>query len=94
MGKKVPNKVLRYFPIIPRLQHLYMCIHTTKHMTWHTTGKSTVNGMMQHPVDGKTWQKFDSGKYSDFANEPRNVRLGLAADGFNPFGNLSQTYSI
>nr|GFB73033.1 hypothetical protein [Tanacetum cinerariifolium] len=26
--------------------------------------------------------------------EPRNVRLGLAIDGFNPFGNLSQSYSM
>nr|GEX80086.1 hypothetical protein [Tanacetum cinerariifolium] len=26
--------------------------------------------------------------------EPRNVRLWLAADGFNPFGNLSQSYSM
>ncbi|GKC12051.1 hypothetical protein Tco_1008833, partial [Tanacetum coccineum] len=26
--------------------------------------------------------------------KPRNVRLGLAADGFNPFVNLSQSYSM
>ncbi|GJY10468.1 zinc finger, PHD-type containing protein [Tanacetum coccineum] len=26
--------------------------------------------------------------------EPRNVRLGLAVDGFNSFGNLSQSYSM
>nr|GEW42348.1 hypothetical protein [Tanacetum cinerariifolium] len=26
--------------------------------------------------------------------EPRNVQLGLAVDGFNPFGNLSQAYSM
>nr|GEU37964.1 hypothetical protein [Tanacetum cinerariifolium] len=26
--------------------------------------------------------------------EPRNVRLGLAADGFNPFSNPSQAYSM
>ncbi|GKF37862.1 hypothetical protein Tco_0114620 [Tanacetum coccineum] len=32
--------------------------------------------------------------YPNFAKEPRNVRLGLAADGFNPFGNLSQAYSM
>ncbi|KAD2805096.1 hypothetical protein E3N88_38473 [Mikania micrantha] len=32
--------------------------------------------------------------YPNFAKEPRNVRLGLAADGFNPFGNMSQTYSM
>ncbi|GJY77675.1 RNA-directed DNA polymerase, eukaryota [Tanacetum coccineum] len=61
-GKKVPKKVLRYFSIIPRLQHLYKSSHTTKEMTWHATGKCT---------------------------EP-----GLAADGFNPFGNLSQSYSM
>ncbi|GJR35140.1 retrovirus-related pol polyprotein from transposon 17.6 [Tanacetum coccineum] len=48
---------------------------------------------MQHPVDGGAWKKFDT-KYPDFAKEPRNVRLGLAADGFNPFGNLSQAYSM
>ncbi|GKD98422.1 hypothetical protein Tco_1382319 [Tanacetum coccineum] len=27
-------------------------------------------------------------------SDPRNVRLGLAVDGFNPFGNLSQSYSM
>nr|GFA86583.1 hypothetical protein [Tanacetum cinerariifolium] len=48
---------------------------------------------MQHPVDGRAWKKFDT-KYPDFAKEPRNVRLGLAADGFNPFDNHSQAYSI
>nr|GEX51750.1 hypothetical protein [Tanacetum cinerariifolium] len=39
----------------------------------------------------RAWKNFDT-KYLDFAKEPRNVRLGLAADGFNPFGNLSQAY--
>ncbi|GJT69610.1 reverse transcriptase domain-containing protein [Tanacetum coccineum] len=28
------------------------------------------------------------------SQKPRNVRLGLAVDGFNPFGNLSQSYSM
>ncbi|GJZ43162.1 hypothetical protein Tco_0590417 [Tanacetum coccineum] len=87
-GKKVPKKVLRYFPIIPRLQRLYKSSHTAKDMIWHATGKCTEPGKMQHPVDGGAWKKFDT-KYPDFAKEPRNVRLGLAADGFNPFGNLS-----
>ncbi|GJX86411.1 hypothetical protein Tco_0337185 [Tanacetum coccineum] len=92
-GKKVPKKVLRYFPIIPRLQHLYKSSHTAKDMIWHATGKCTEPSKMQHPVDGGAWKKFDT-KYPDFAKEPRNVRLGLAADGFNPFGNLSQAYSM
>ncbi|GJZ58038.1 hypothetical protein Tco_0613532 [Tanacetum coccineum] len=29
-GKKVPKKVLRYFPIIPKLQRLYKSSHTAK----------------------------------------------------------------
>ncbi|GJT35161.1 CACTA transposable element [Tanacetum coccineum] len=83
-GKKVPNKVLCYFSIIPRLQHLYKSSHTAKEMTWHATGKCMEPGKMQHLVDGRAWKNFDT-KYPDFAKEPRNVRLGLAADGFNPF---------
>ncbi|GKA19919.1 reverse transcriptase domain-containing protein [Tanacetum coccineum] len=93
LGKKVPKKVLRYFPIIPRLQRLYKSSHTAKEITWHATGKYTEPGKMQHPVDGREWKNFDT-KYPNFAKEPRNVRVGLAADGFNLFGNLSQAYSI
>ncbi|GKA29426.1 zinc finger, PHD-type containing protein, partial [Tanacetum coccineum] len=75
------------------LQRLYKFSHTTKEMTWHATGKCTEPGKMQHPVDGRAWKDFDT-KYPDFTAEQRNVRLGLAADGFNPFGNLSQSYSM
>ncbi|GJX68699.1 hypothetical protein Tco_0304426 [Tanacetum coccineum] len=91
--KKVPNKVLRYFPLIPRLKRMYGSLHTAKHMTWHATGKCTEDGKMGHPVDGKAWKEFDKNN-PEFAKEHRNVRLGLAADGFNPFGNLSQSYSM
>nr|GEY33549.1 hypothetical protein [Tanacetum cinerariifolium] len=92
-GKKVPKKVLRYFSIIPRLQCLYKSSYTAKEMTWHATRKCMEPGKMQHPVDGRAWKNFDT-KYLDFEKKPRNVRLGLAADGFNPFGNLSQSYSM
>nr|GEY58354.1 hypothetical protein [Tanacetum cinerariifolium] len=51
-GKKVPKKVLCYFPIIPRLQRLYKSSHSAKEMVWHATGKCTEPGKMQHPVDG------------------------------------------
>ncbi|XP_016185161.1 uncharacterized protein LOC107626774 [Arachis ipaensis] len=38
-------------------------------------------------------EKFDA-KYTNFLADPRNVRLALASDGFNPFGNMSTKYSI
>uniref|UniRef100_A0A803PJW4 Transposase-associated domain-containing protein n=1 Tax=Cannabis sativa TaxID=3483 RepID=A0A803PJW4_CANSA len=43
--------------------------------------------------DGTAWKDFDV-KHPEFAKDPRNVRLGLGADGFNPFGNMSQSYSM
>nr|GEZ88618.1 hypothetical protein [Tanacetum cinerariifolium] len=49
--KKVANKVVRYFPLIPRLQRLYKSQHTAKRITWHSTGKSKENSQMNHPVD-------------------------------------------
>nr|GEX65944.1 hypothetical protein [Tanacetum cinerariifolium] len=93
-GKKVPKKVLCcYFSIIPRLQLLNKSSHTAKEMIWHVTGKCMEPDKMQHLVDGRAWKDFDT-KYLDFAAEPRNVRSGLAADRFNSFGNLSQSYSM
>ncbi|XP_071709379.1 uncharacterized protein [Rutidosis leptorrhynchoides] len=61
-GKKVPNKVLRYFPITPRLKRLYSSKYNAKDMTWHATGRCDEEG--------------------------------LAADGFNPFGNMNNPYSM
>ncbi|GJU43355.1 signal peptide peptidase-like protein 2 [Tanacetum coccineum] len=70
-GKKAPNKVLRYFPLIPRLKGMYGSLHTAKHMTWHATRKCTEDGKMDHPVDGKAWKEFDKNN-SEFAKEHRN----------------------
>ena len=92
-GKKVPQKVMRYFALTPRLKRLYTLRLTAKQMLWHHTGKLKDEGVMRHPVDGLAWKEFDT-KHPDFARDPRNVRLGLAADGFNSFGNMSQGYSM
>ncbi|KAM6552349.1 hypothetical protein CsatB_002157 [Cannabis sativa] len=92
-GKKVAHKVMRYFPLTPRLKRLYSSRHTSKEMVWHRTGRVRENGVMRHPVDSAAWKDFDS-RHPDFARDPRNVRLGLAADGFNPFGNMSLSYSM
>jgi hypothetical protein len=38
------------------------------------------------------WKHVDN-KYPEFALDVHNVRLGLASDGFNPFGMLNVTYT-
>ncbi|XP_062102831.1 uncharacterized protein LOC133812995 [Humulus lupulus] len=92
-GKKVPQKVMRYFPLTPRLMRKYASRHISQHMRWHHEGRVKEDGIMRHPADGKAWKDFDRSNPA-FAMEPRNVRLGLAADGFNPFGNMSLSYSM
>ncbi|XP_024178852.2 uncharacterized protein LOC112184856 [Rosa chinensis] len=90
-GKLRSAKVLPYFPLGPRLQRLYMSRHTSESMTWHST-KRTKDGKLRHPADSPAWSKLDE-MYPNFGNESRNVRLGLASDGFNPFGNMSTSHS-
>lgn len=47
---------------------------------------------MSHPSDGEARRHFDE-TFPSFADEPRNVRLGLCTDGFSPFGKSGKQYS-
>src|SRR5205814_543242 len=92
-GMRKPKKVLRYFPIIPRLRQLYMREQTAKHMRWYKK-RDTLPGVISHPADGDEWNNFDS-RYLLFASEIRNVRIGPATDGFCPFSNsCAKAYSV
>ncbi|XP_024028689.1 uncharacterized protein LOC112093778 [Morus notabilis] len=75
------------------LKHLFGSHHTAKDMTWHQRGHSNDEDLMRHPVDGNEWKEIDE-KYHEFSRELRNVRLGLAVDGFNPFRNMRLLYSM
>ncbi|KAG8382621.1 hypothetical protein BUALT_Bualt05G0096500 [Buddleja alternifolia] len=88
--KQVSFKVLRYLPLIPRLQRLYASSYTCEHMSWHAKNGSVDD--MAHPSHGEAWKHFD-GTYPSFASDPRNIRLGLCTDGFSPFSNSSIPYS-
>ena len=87
-GKKIPHKILRYFPLTPRLKRLFM----SEAMRWHMENPGD-GEESRHPAHSDEWKDFDV-KHPEFALEPRNVRLGLAVDGFNPFGNMSNSYSM
>ena len=88
---KKPVKVLRYFPLIPRLRRIYASSKIASSMRWHDEGH-TKDGILRHPADSLSWKAFDA-KHPEFASDIRNVRLGLASDGFNLFWTLSSTYS-
>ena len=61
-------------------------------MRWYRD-KPVVDGISRYLVDNEEWKEFDL-QHPEFALEPRNVRLGLATDGFNPFGNMNNSYTM
>ena len=90
--KKVPCKILRYFPLIPYLQRLYMNDTTSTYMRWHKE-ELVKDGKVRHPANSLAW-KYINDTFEDFAMDPRNnFKLGLASDGFNPFGMFNVTYT-
>ena len=51
------------------------------------------DGIIRHPTNSEEWKEFDL-QHPDFSLERCNVRLELATDGFNPFGNINNSYSM
>ena len=88
---RVPFKRMWYLPITDRLKRLYQSERTAGPMRWHAEHSS--DGNISHPSDAEAWKHFNS-MYKDFANEHRNVYLGLCTDGFNPFGKSGRKYSL
>jgi hypothetical protein len=91
--KKVPHKVLRYFPIIPRLQRLFISKQQAQYARWHKEKRVPVENEMRHPANGEAWKEFDD-SFKSFADDSRSLRLAIATDGFNPFGQMTNSYSI
>jgi hypothetical protein len=87
--KKIPQKVLRHFPLAPRLKRMFATKEASKDAHWHELNRQPGSKEMSHPADGEAWQDFDR-EFPDFAKDARNLRLGLATDGFNPFSEKTQ----
>ena len=90
-GKQIPFKRMHYLPLTPRLQRLFASARTAEHMRSHND-KRRPDNMLCHPSDREQWKHFDR-SHPQFSADPRNVRLGLCADGFNPFKDNSTAYS-
>jgi hypothetical protein len=87
----VTYKKLRYFPIMPKLQRLFISLKTAEHMIWHQS-YDAVDGVMMHPSGGKAWKYFNN-MHPHFSVESRNMRLGLCTNIFNHFGSCAVPYS-
>ena len=86
-----PAKVFWYLPIVERFKRLFTNAKDAKHLRWHAEGRKS-DGMLRHPSDSPQWRTID-GKFPEFGADVRNLRLGLSADGMNPYRTLSYNHS-
>jgi hypothetical protein len=61
-------------------------------MRWHKEGIHENDQVMVHPFDSEAWKALDDFD-ADFAIDARNVRIGLATDGFSPYNMSAASYS-
>ena len=88
----VPNKVLRHFPLVPRLKRMFSTPELASLMTWHGENKSR-DGKMRGPYDSLQWQHVED-HHGDFSSDRRNIHLGLCSDGVNPYSQKRSTHSV
>jgi hypothetical protein len=91
--KKIPQKVLQHFPLALRLKKMFATKEALKSAQWHNVKRQSSEKEMSHPADGEAWHDFDR-EFPDFTKDARNLRLGLATDGFNPFLEKNIKYSM
>ena len=90
-SNSAPRKVLRHFLVIQWFLRMYNCQYIVELMQWHAQNKST-DGKQRFVADSKMWMEFEN-RWPYFAQDPHNMRLGLALDGVNPFSYQSTKWS-
>ena len=66
-GDKIPQKVLRHFPLIPRIKHMFRCKGIADLMSWHALNRST-DGKMRVPSDSPAWKHVEE-KWPEFKED-------------------------
>ncbi|WVZ57842.1 hypothetical protein U9M48_008180 [Paspalum notatum var. saurae] len=67
--------------MVPR-KRFFVSRKTAEDAWWHKLKRKPDEKEMCHPADGDAWKDFHR-RWPDFVADARNVRLGLATDGFN-----------
>ncbi|CAM6113023.1 unnamed protein product [Calypogeia fissa] len=91
-SKQFPVKVLRYFPLIPKLLRFFKTQSVAGMMTkWKDF--VSIDNKVRYPADSAAFKHADS-LLEEGGNDPRHVRFGLAVDGVCPFKKLSSKWTL
>lgn len=86
-SRKVPWKIVGWFPIILRLRHQFRCSKLAEDMVWHSTHRSDPNvepRIMSLMVDSPL-NAFVEERWPEFCMDPRHVGRGIGSDGVSPY---------
>ena len=95
---RVPTLILRHFPLIPQLQRMFSSKKLSRLNVWHHFHKSR-DGKMRHTADSPQWNFVHTELEPEagnnmFGRDPRDIHLGLALDGMNPYSEKRSTQSL
>ena len=88
----MPRKVLHYIPIIPHLKRLFRCNSLAQFMDYHARNRSQ-DEIMRIPTDGLKFKEIEK-KGPHFKEDPCNLKLSLAVNSVNPFGEMRSTQFV
>ena len=97
LSRTRPLKVLRFFPVTPRLKRFFRIHVLSKLMRWHSENRSS-DGKVRFPADSKAWKRLDSMDPNvfdtkGFGSKVQDVRLQVSCDGICPFKLHKSTWS-
>jgi hypothetical protein len=72
---------------------MFLSSKMAKDAQCHESKRKPVKNELSHPTDGDAWKQFKK-SWPESAEDARNLRLGLVIDGFNPSGNMTNSYSM
>jgi hypothetical protein len=86
-----PQKVLRYFSIVNRLNQMFQVLKIAKLIKWHAIDHSP-DGKMRLVADSKHWVDIDK-RFKEFVVVTNNYKLDLVGDGVNPYKHQFSKHS-
>lgn len=96
---KRPRKVFTYLPLIPRLTALYANAERSKEMRYRAEGHEHLPGRYTDIFDSDIYRRLlgrpviidEKEAQHTYFNDPHDLALGLATDGFGPFKHRKST---
>jgi hypothetical protein len=92
-SQSIPARVIRHFPLIPRLLHMFRSPAISRLLTFYSDNPNIDNGVMKSVADSPTWKHIDTDIDVSFGQEPWNLRLAMSLDGINLFPHTNSTHS-